>query len=62
MVEKGELGDRNFSFDLPDLPASAAVQLPEYTSRKASAAVQLPENIAVGAGLPPKLQRVFCCC
>ena len=39
----------------PELPASAAVQLPEYTrrsSRKASAAVQLPEYTAGAAGLP----------
>ncbi|CAL8284624.1 unnamed protein product [Boreogadus saida] len=53
MEEKGivfqELSCRTCRRDLPppDLPASAAVQLPEYTrwsSRKASATVQLPED------------------
>ncbi|CAL8253622.1 unnamed protein product [Boreogadus saida] len=62
MEEKGialrELSCRTCRRDLPppDLPVSAAVQLPGYTrrsSRKASAAVHLPEYTAGAAGLPP---------
>ena len=56
-----ELPDCRRDLPPPELPASAAVQLPEYTrrsSRKASAAVQLPEYTAGAAGLPPsKLRR-----
>ena len=60
MEEKGivlrELSSRTAAeLTTPELPASATVQLPEYTrrsSRKASAAAQLPEYTAGAAGLP----------
>ena len=67
MEEKGialrELSCRTYRRDLPppDLPVSAAVQLPGHTrlsSRKASAAVHLPEYTAGAAGLPPAAGRL----
>ncbi|CAL8250266.1 unnamed protein product [Boreogadus saida] len=53
-----ELLDCRRDLPPPDLPVSAAVQLPENTrrsSRKASAAVQLPEYTEGAAGMPPAL-------